>query len=217
MCFSETISGTLAILGATGTLVQWYRGNLATMVIFMFYTLMEILQTVQYYLLENYYLNRFSTYIAFLLVIVQPFLWNWYRFKTNKNSEVFIFAMVASVVWAIFFTARLIPINDNPFEYYDFNNIGVGPWCTNNKNSNHIYWLFPLKDLSGVEANYFTYLLLFFLPSLWEDSYGVVKMVYWLTQLAVTSMIITNKNAFPSTWCILSVPIITIMMIASFI
>lgn len=218
MCFNETISGSLAILGAIGTLVQWYRGKIPTMVVFLFYTLMETLQTIQYFLLGDYYLNIFSTYIAFLLVLVQPFLWNWFRYKINKNKQVFTFAMVASFVWAIFFSSRLIPVDVNDtLEYYDFENIGVGPWCTTNKDSNHLYWLFPLKDNSGMEANYFTYVLLFFLPALWEDSYGVIKVVYWLTQLAVTNMVITNKHAYPSTWCIMSVPIITIMMIASFI
>lgn len=219
MCFTKEISGIFATIGIIATIISIQKKS-NSFIIYLFYTIMELLQTVQHSSLNecNNTNNIFYTKIAFILVMVQPMLWNYHRYMNNK-SDVFKFALIASIIWAISFAIRIIPITNDHYIKIDCDNMAVGEiWCTKkNSTDNHLSWYFPLYTYGGLEANYYCMLLLWFLPALWEDKYGIAKCAYWFFQLFVTSLVVNNYHAYPSTWCILSVPIITFMALVDFL
>ena len=83
MCFNPFISATFAIIGAIGaigTIFAWRNAQLRkqhTNVLFAFYTVMETLQTIQYYYVNQCgsSTNRWLTDISFY-VFDEYITWN---------------------------------------------------------------------------------------------------------------------------------------------
>src|ERR1700735_229463 len=85
MCYNQPMSLSFALLG----ILAWVHSkNRENRVIILFYSCMEILQTVQYNFVDECQsnINMILTLIAHVLVCVQPCLWNWYRIRTNGRE-----------------------------------------------------------------------------------------------------------------------------------
>lgn len=208
MCFSFPITLLLVFSGSLLTKYRLKRKEYYHALVVLFYTSMELLQAVQYFYLStcspiNYYL----TLVSHLLIIVQPALWNLFRYKTcKKNNLIFLFALKLSIVWAFFFSLRLYPFSFSILEpTLHKEEILVGERPCTFSGSSHLYWVLPYYSYGGLEANLFTYLLLWFYPALYEDK-GGMKLFLWLAQIFLIFNLVTLSKELPSFWCALSVP-----------
>lgn len=186
---------------------------------------METLQFTQYYYLdrcgemENYMLTVF----AHILVVIQPFMWNRYRMICHQNVgyRMMIFHAMAtmSLIWAIFYTLRLYPVMvigkgiiTSP-ESLHLDEIMVGREVCTRKGPFHLIWQLPYYSRNGLEPNYFTYLLLWFFPSIYEKKKGYYKLLYWIMQITLVNVTSGNIHELPTTWCALSVPILFVILL----
>ncbi|AYV83436.1 MAG: transmembrane domain-containing protein [Hyperionvirus sp.] len=212
MCYSQHMSLAFAILGSTAFYLIDKRKYGPQATIIGFYTTMEILQTIQYNYLDqcDFLMTKFLTIIAHFLVCVQPSLWNWYRFKTNeKHCKIFSAFFWLGVIFAIFYTRRLVVGLLNPLAaIFSDNEMNVGKQICTLQGPSHICWVLPYASFGGLEPNYFTYLLIWFFPSIYEDRYPIIKLIFWLTQITLISFISYDKHENNSIWCLLSIPIV---------
>ena len=78
MCFNQKYSATFAILGIISLYIFKKfpnKGNNLLYIPIIFYTCMEILQTIQYNYVNNCdSMNKFLTETAYILIIVQPIM-----------------------------------------------------------------------------------------------------------------------------------------------
>ena len=216
MCFSFSVSLTLGFLGIYLAKYSSLNKRYGYRDIALFYSLMEFLQALQYLLAENYQTihsgqcslpNYFSTLLAHVLVIVQPAMWNLFRYRSQeKHKDIFYFAFLLSLVWALFFTLRLFYLPFGPIvPFIQEEDILTGSQICSWIGPIHVYWTLPYYSYSGLEANFFTYLLLWFFPTVYEKQ-GILKLTIWLAQIAIVACIVVLVDELPSFWCALSVP-----------
>lgn len=210
MCFSPSASLCSGIIGLILAKYHSTGKRYASRDVAYFYSLMEFLQFVQYSLVDNCNsLNSLLTVFAHCLIVVQPAMWNLFRIRiNNKNLPVFDFALKASIVWAIFFTLRLLPIQLGAIPLtLNRNDILVGTHFCTYQGPAHLYWNLPYYSSGGIEANLFTYLLLWFLPCIFEEN-GMLKLSIWLFQIIFIQFFVYLPSELPSFWCALSIPIL---------
>lgn len=214
MCYSPGMS---FLLGCMGLIMAYFLTRIQSPSlrnVYLFYTLMEFTQFIQYQYLDQCHTwqNQYLTYFIHLLVIVQPYLWNWYRLNTSShNKDYFRFACVLSILWAIFYTARLYPNNLSTggitYKTLNLNETMVGEQACSYQGPVHLYWNLPYQSLNGFEPNFYSYLILFIFPSIYEK-YGPIKLVYWVAQLLFTSRTCGVIHELPTIWCAISIPIL---------
>lgn len=211
MCYSIEWSASFAAIGLI-SLPFW---KLPERVIIAFYTGMEILQTLQYqFNLSDCasVINPFLTIVALLFVVCQPALWNWYRLKhsTSRNRAVFQAFFLAGVTWALSYVGRVVYARWVPPEVgcvgKEEMNIVGSQFCTL-AGPKHLYWVFPAAAWGGVEPNYWAYLLIWFLPALWEDHWPRLKLFFWLLQVSLVAWFTPFLHERNSVWCLWSIPI----------
>jgi len=211
MCFNIYQSLILFILGSYISIKLYNKSLYYKMMIILYYTLMELVQTLGYLYIDQCETNiNFAlTICSHILVIFQPFLWNFYRTRTNSNKTIFNFSCILSLIWSFIFTYRLFYGKLGygvTYGYLDYNEINVGDeYCMLN-GVNHIIWKLPYKSSNGLEPNYFTYLLLWFVPAIYEDYYGYYKLLFWLIQVNITNIISGSVHELSSIWCLFSIP-----------
>lgn len=226
MCFSPSMSASFALLGLIGTGIAWNNRRLKqryVYILFAFYTLMEVLQTVQYFLVnkcdtwENKALNEF----AYLLVIVQPLMWNiiFYNRVSKQNKGIFLVSILMCILWIVVHTMRrssaLIDKYGLSTDVY-----ADKASCTRRRNEkSHLYWKWPMADFHGLDANWFMYLCLWFVPCLLVAETRATGFI--LVIGAVIGAVITSKygktQEFAATWCFISIPLLFITMIDAFV
>ncbi|AMQ10639.1 putative membrane protein [Brazilian marseillevirus] len=216
MCHSL---GSSIFFAAFGSLVAdglFYKGH-PSWVLFAFYSLMECTQALQHFVVDacGSTPNMVLSYCAFVLVVTQPLLWNYYRWSkatTKKEKAVFAAMMWLSVFWMVLFSARLLPRRNSLLKGVLYNSLPkheimvAAETCTR-LGPTHLYWTFPLLDFNGVEMNWGGYLLLWFVPALFEKK-GLLKFIYWLAQVAFVNYMAQNIHEVPTIWCLLSLPIL---------
>ena len=221
MCFTPKISGTLALIGIIMTVVAYqvkeYRAKYFY-IITGFYTLMEILQTIQYAYVnecENP-INKFLTEVAYLLIIVQPLLWNslFYLRSTNQNDKrIFKVAIVMCIIWIV--GNIYSRIGYRPDKEKQFTKCGFSygdKTCTYRKtDSSHLYWKFQTRHFPDINANYFMYFVLWFVPALFVKETWFTSM-FLMTSALIGFLLTLRYSAtifeFPSIWCYISIPVI---------
>ncbi len=189
---------------------------------------MELLQTVQYFFVNrcDWKINVWSTEFAYLLVIVQPLMWNlifYMRSKEEKHKNIFKLAIIMCVIWiAMNVYARVSyhpdAANNNNDKCGFFNYYKT---CTmRDKRTSHLYWRWTTKHLPDLTANYFMYLCLWFVPALLVPHTkisGVMLMVGALIGYIFTRMSGGNMIEFPAIWCYISVPIVALGYLSYFV
>jgi hypothetical protein len=219
MCYSFQMSLSLAIAGVVLTGIACNDADARKQylhVIYGFYTLMEILQTIQYMYVNDCtsWQNSLLTNIAYVLVIVQPLLWNtifYYRVSDPKDKQIFKLAIVLHIVWMsmnvlsrVLYTSKDDQNNNCGF----FNNTKT---CTYRKNDSHLYWTWTTKHMPDMTANIFMYLCIWFVPALMVThtrfaSYCLIIAV--IIGMIITKLYGTTMLEFPSTWCLISIPML---------
>jgi len=170
---------------------------------------MEILQYIQY----NYvgqcgqFMNYYTTIVAHCLVVVQPFIWNLYRYRKNsENKDVFLIFMHLGIIWSIGYTLRLFIRGS-----LNLREMNVGNEICVYDGIKHLYWTLPYNDYAGAEPNFFLYLLIWFYPSVYEKHNGIVKLSFWITNLTVAYNLSGTLHEVSSTWCLFSIPMCILM------
>uniref|UniRef100_A0A6C0B7J4 Uncharacterized protein n=1 Tax=viral metagenome TaxID=1070528 RepID=A0A6C0B7J4_9ZZZZ len=71
----------------------------------LFYSGMEILQGIQYYIVNecNNPINKLLTEVAYLFVLLQPLMWNFFYYTNSEKCEknIFVTGMALSLSWII--------------------------------------------------------------------------------------------------------------------
>ena len=231
MCFNQKISGMLALFGTLIlALVYKYPNknnskNNHLYVAIIFYILMEILQTIQYSFVNNCdNINRFLTEISYVLVIVQPLMWNWiflHKYRTNKLKNVqkgiMQLAIVLCIVWIFanvlrrfrFYSTLNLSKNDSNLN----NEILTGSkTCTYKKDDEHLYWNYEMFSIPGGDANWFMYFVLWCIPGLLINEYVSIFGIF--IGLILSYLYVKFKNhtyhIIPSLWCLISIPTLMI-------
>ena len=184
---------------------------------------MEILQTVQH----NYVndcdnkMNIFLTNIAYILIIVQPLLWNYvylYRSRdkslSNTDEKILFYSVILSILMILFHVIRRFPFYG---EYTNELEMLKGPrTCTYKENEKHLYWNYKLYDFNRyLDVNWYTYLILFFVPGLLTDNKRSASLNLFGCILTNLYVYINNHNyhEIASIWCITSIPAMLISIL----
>lgn len=228
MCYSPLVSFSFFAIGASLAVFSYYNDKLRSShihIIFGFYALMELLQTVQYLVVNDCEskANQLLTEAAYILVIVQPLMWNtiFYLRTTPKYQGIFVVGIVLSGVWiAANVMARLLYNPANATLTKDtcgfFNNPKT---CTMKaKDNSHLYWKWTSAYMPDMTANYFMYFCMWFIPALIVPHTRFTAIGIIIS--AIIGLLVTMKYGatiaeFPSTWCFISVPLMTTTIITS--
>jgi hypothetical protein len=220
MCFSQKISLTFAILGAILTIISYKKKQLHAKYFYLlvlFYTIMELLQTIQYSYVNQCEskMNILLTNFAYILVIVQPLLWNLYFYVNSddqNDKNIFKVAIVFALIWMIY--TIILRILYNPKQNKNnicgfFNNDKT---CTyRDTTSSHLYWKWTTAYYKDVTPNFFMYLCIWFIPALLvkhTQKSALALILSTFIGLIYTLQYGATIYEFPSIWCFISIPFI---------
>jgi hypothetical protein len=211
MSFAFATIGILAL-----AYIYTYKKSITTsgiQYILMFYILMEVLQGIQYFFVNqcSNVVNIFLTEFAYILVLVQPLMWNlFYYFNSIEgDKKMFLVAIFSFIVWMISdISARFM-----------YNKIGINKTqktgffasdkvCTK-KQKTHLYWEWTSANFGDLNATILSYYMIWFIPALFSTQFRITSLL--IMALAVFSAIIAFLNneffTFASLWCYISIPI----------
>jgi hypothetical protein len=223
MCYNASMSYTLGALGlGTAGYLAAVRPKLKyqyVMMVLLFYTSMELLQGVQYGFVNqcSSRVNRILTEVAYVLVIVQPLMWNlfFYLNSSSCDQRVFQVGMVLSLLWLAFnLSARILHGRVGPRQTKDMSAFAGKQVCTRRKTS-HLYWEWTSANFMDFTATYLWYLLLWFIPPLLVAKHRVSAYVMAVFAGLGSAMayISGEPYIFASAWCYISVPMILTMVV----
>lgn len=233
------MSFSLAAIGFVGTIItilvpEFYKSYI--FIPFAFYTCMEFLQGIQYFSVNECgsLHNVIGTEIAYILVIVQPLMWNLlFYFRTSPrdcSKNLFLVGIAMSIVWIIFSVASRIVITPqntilhNPHSYMpNKEETGLSKEAINASGctmqaspKNHLYWKWKSAYLFGLDANWLMYLMIWFIPALLSES-EIITIGGILFGAVIAAIVTINYGAkiveFASLWCLFSVPLLFLMFI----
>ena len=218
MCYTPEMSFGFALVGIAGILYlkNDTKHKYISYVIF-FYVLMELLQTVQYYIVndcENIW-NRLLTEVAYLFVIVQPLLWNVYFYFNSKPMEQGLFkAAIGLALGWMFFNI----INRVYYGQYESktekDSVYAGKKVCTYKGTSHLYWEWTSANMGDLNATFIMHLLIWFVPALLSTSQflsAVLILAGALLSLGITAAM-GDVKGFTAAWCYISIPIIAIVI-----
>lgn len=188
--------------------------------IVLFYTLMEVLQTFQYEVVNQCddSFNVMSTNLAYLLVIVQPLMWNayfGYNHRTAYEGGLFDGAIGLCLVWIVVnLSARMQVFSHVPLQTRNVS-IYAGPVCVK-RDASHLYWKWTATNYRDLNANMLMYLATWFVPALFSDQFrGTICIIIASALLgAVMAWEAGELLIFTAAWCYISIP--TVLFIFGF-
>lgn len=216
MCYSTPMSFSFAVVGiVTASYIYFYDNlnyNYLPMLL-IFYSIMEILQGVQYYFVNqcSNIINYMLTEFAYILVILQPLMWNFFYYKNSSGCEkqLFITGMTLAICWMIvhIFT-RLIYTKTNGMKFED-SVYGGDSICTK-KQKSHLYWQWTSANIFDLNPTMLMYLLVWFIPALISNKHRTTSIILILSFLLSLIVSYLNNEIFviTSLWCYISVPIV---------
>ena len=229
MCYNRTISYLFAAFGVASILCLYtlqtknallLRG-MGIQYILAFYTAMELLQGTQYIFI-NQCSNPWNiglTNVAYLFVILQATIWNtfFYYNSTDKEKPIFLTAIVLTLVWMFFnIMARLLykkfpsVLKSQTKEISVFASDKV---CTKQQKT-HLYWEWSSANFGELNANFLSYLMLWFIPALISKRFRVVSVILTVSALVAGIISIASGEyfVFTSLWCYISVPLVVLIV-----
>lgn len=222
MCYNSSISFSFGFIGIiTSIYIILYEPKLRSMyipVILLFYTSMEILQGFQYNYINqcNNKINILLTELAYILVILQPLMWNifFYINTTKCEQQIFMVGIVFALVWMVINISARISYTSQNSQLKRDSVFSSSSSCTK-KNRTHLFWTWPSAHFGDLTANYLLYLLIFFIPALVSSSFRMVSIILAIFAIigAFMAYIADEYYIFTSVWCYISVPMIIMMTI----
>ena len=217
MCYSSKMSFSFAFIGIATTIYIYFFNKLKynyVPMILLFYSGMELLQGIQYYIVNecNNPINKLLTEVAFLFVLVQPLMWNFFYYINSDKFEkkIFITGMALSISWiATSIYTRLIYKKNNGVKSYLFSDTV----CTK-KNKSHLYWNWTSANIQDFNPTMLMYVMVWFIPGLISTRHRSTSMIITLSFIVAYFSSIFNNEPFtlPSLWCYFSVPIVLLVI-----
>ena len=232
MCYSSETSLSFGIIGISAYLyIEWYEPKLSKtgiQYILLFYSMMEFLQSFQYYYVKqcSNIINQISTEIAYILVIVQPLIWNIYFYFNSTECEKLIFksAIMLCLVWIFMnILSRVLYKKWGEPNIPENSVFASDSVCTKTRKS-HLYWVWTSTNLQELNANFLTYLMLWLIPALTSTTHfykSIILILGALTGAIIQFIYIPDlmelKYVFTSAWCYISVPIVIVIILQSMV
>lgn len=224
MCYTAPISYGLAVIGfvTAGYITAFSNRLRMTHIqwILVFYGFMELLQGIQYAYVNNcsHFMNKVLTEIAYMFVVVQPFIWNLFFYVNSDKCEKNYFAvgMAIALVWMfVHILSRLMYRLDHP-KLTKVDSTAAGTQTCTRQQVYHLYWEWPMYNFGEFRATYLTHLLIWFVPALLSSRFRMAALI--LVGSAIVSGIIVymlgEPHVFTSAWCWVSVPIVLFVLLS---
>jgi hypothetical protein len=181
--------------------------------ILLFYTVMELLQGIQYFFVNqcSNMVNIFLTEIAYILVLVQPLIWNiFYYFNSDAcDKKIFLVAIVSFVVWMISDIWSRVMHNKTGNDKTKKHGFFAADKVCTKKQRTHLYWEWTSANFGDLNATFLSYYMIWFIPALFTSQFRSTSIL--MMALALFSAFIAMFNneffTFASLWCYISVPI----------
>ena len=225
MCYTPTQSFFFFVVGITTAIYIYCCNSFLRKthihLILLFYSAMELLQTIQYSYVNqcDNMINKILTEIAYVLVIVQPLIWNIFFYYNSDKYEKYIFltAIYLCLAWIVVnVSARLLYkkvfIPQKPQD----SAFASDKVCTRKIHS-HLYWTWTSAHFYEFNANYLMYVLLWFIPALISKSSFYYAIIIILSSIIGLMYGYTHNPSelfitFTAAWCFISIPIVLAVM-----
>ena len=217
MCYSSKMSFSFAFIGVASTIYIYFYNNLNykyVPMILLFYSGMELLQGIQYYIVNECKnpINKLLTEVAYLFVLLQPLMWNYFYYSNSEKCEqkIFITGMALSISWiATSIYTRLIYKKNNGQTTYLFSD----SVCTK-KNKTHLYWNWTSANIQDFNPTMLMYVMIWFIPALLTRKHRSTSMIITLSFIVAYFSAMHNNEPFTlsSLWCYFSVPIVLLIV-----
>ena len=217
MCYNSEMSFAFASIGIVALAYLYtYKKSIAAsgiQYLLIFYIFMELLQGIQYFFVNqcSNFVNIFLTEIAYILVLVQPLMWNMFYYFNSVESDkkVFLVAIVSFVVWMILdISARVMydKTGNNKTKKHGF---FAGDKVCTKKQKTHLYWEWTSANFGDLNATVLSYYLIWFIPALFSSQFRNTSILMMVLALfsAFIAMLNNEFFTFASLWCYISVPI----------
>lgn len=218
MCYNSEMSFAFASIGLASIVYLYTYKKSATTTgiqyILMFYAAMELLQGIQYFFVNqcSNVVNIFLTEIAYLLVLVQPLMWNmFYYFNSDTcDKKIFLVAIVSFVVWMIVDVGSRLLYNKTDLNKTEINNPLASDKVCTKKQKTHLYWGWTSADFGSLNATFLSYFMIWFIPALFSNRFRMTSVL--MIAFAILSAVIAGLSGefftFASLWCYISIPIL---------
>lgn len=227
MCYSYKLSFSFFIVGIISSIYfynnrDYYDDDKYFYLILLYYSLMELLQTIQYFLVNecDNMLNVFTTNIAYVLIILQPLLWNMYFYinAEKKDRNIFKLAIILAIIFIIFNIITRLLYNKTTYYRNSTRKETVYQYkkgtCTR-YDKFHLYWTWNSIYLRDLHPNMLLYFLIWFIPALLVKKFRMYIYIIF-GSLILSYLIALYNNAsytVSSTWCYLSIFIVLMIII----
>jgi len=226
MCYNKTQSFLFFLIGLILTVYIYLRepalAKTKIHYIVFFYCIMELLQFVQYFYVnqcENK-INKLLTEVAYVLVIVQPLMWNLFFYNNSDKYEKYIFltAIYLCLFWILMNVASRLLYHKTSLPRLKNSTFSGDKVCTKQLNS-HVYWNWPSADLFDFNPNYLSYLMIWFIPALISKSsfYYALLLIAGALLSAVYAQNYHSREelflTFGTAWCFVSIPCIILILV----
>jgi uncharacterized protein DUF5765 len=209
MCWSKGSSFAIAVAGSLLLAAKIALNNvpLLTLLPLTLYVLMEVLQYFQYDELDkcSSTKNKKLTQFAYVLIWLQPVIWNLLPSLQRGSSPIFGFSFAVSVFILLLSLDRNIFHILHKGEPNDKEAHNIGEDCTHTGRS-HLYWTFDLKTLRGLEPNWLWYFVLMFGPHIFLGDKSHFAKIMLAGAALSFALAKGNGEEFTSYWCANSIP-----------
>jgi hypothetical protein len=181
--------------------------------ILLFYTVMELLQGIQYFFVNqcSNAVNIFLTEVAYVLVLTQPLMWNmFYYFNSDPgDKKIFLVAIASFIVWMISDVLSRIMYDKNGINKTKETGFYASDKVCTKKEKTHLYWQWTSANFRELNATGLSYFMIWFIPALFSKQFRSTSIL--MMGLSAFAAVIAHYNneffTYASLWCYISVPI----------
>ena len=221
MCYSSEMSFSFAFVGIVTTIYIMLNNNLNykyVPMLLIFYSGMELLQGTQYYIVNQCKnpANIILTEIAYLFVILQPLMWNYFYYINSDKSEqkLFLAGIALSISWmATSIYTRVTYTKENGVESHIKNKVNSYIYsdsvCTK-KNQTHLYWNWTSANIQDFNPTMLMYIMVWFIPAILSSRHRNTSIILIISFIIAYASSVNSNEPFTLTslWCYFSVPIV---------
>lgn len=217
MCYNSEMSFYFAGAGFLTTIyIYLYESRIVKSgihYILLFYTIMELLQGFQYFYVNkcSNIMNKILTEFAYILVLLQPTIWNLFYYANSNSCEqnIFLTAIWLSIAWIAVQILSRVSYDKGGNPQTKKNSVFAGDQVCTKKKLTHLYWEWTSANFGELNANFLTYLLIWFVPALISTKFRMTSVILIVSSIisAIASIVAKEPFTFTSLWCYVSVPI----------
>jgi Family of unknown function (DUF5765) len=218
MCFNQPMSGFFVVLGLSVAAWVWKQTKNVPMVVgIIYFVLMEALQFVQYFWLDDCddSINQFLTVIGFLHICFQPYfthLMNGAFVRSPKSRHQFELIRRLAVLQGLWMFSRYV---------FAYRTPGAGDgrdWLRSDRlctidGGIHLGWELPLHAPSYWMPSNSIHLFMMFFPFLCYPRSWVSGLILLITGPVLSALITDSMFVQASVWCFMSISQITLLVV----